>query len=200
LYYLEWRQTIYAILSLTGPDGKLKVEVWIAPPGTTSVREDMVPSDWNTATLTPRASQKVLVGKRGHSAFRTQIPLVPTSASTVHKCIGDTCSGGVAICISASNVDFNWWQTEMLLVALSRVTSLKHLHFVSAIGQDAELSAIREDSLLGVQQALNKNSIWTEHVMLQLENLDYLKSSEMRIVTRPRPLAYFQTGMLLNMF
>ncbi len=74
----------------------------------------------------------------------------------------------------------------MLLVAMSRVKQLKDLHFVSAIGSQASREEIQKDSLEGVEYSLNKNSHWTEHVMMLLENLNYLKSQRLVITTTPR--------------
>jgi predicted GIY-YIG superfamily endonuclease len=83
----------------------------------------------------------------------------------------------------------------MVLTALSRCKTLKDLHFVSGIGDHASIQQIREDSVQGVIDALNKNSVFAEHISFVLRSLDFCQTRDMKTVARPTAFPLLETGI-----
>lgn len=93
----------------------------------------------------------------------------------MHKAIGLTAEA-ISVQISATDKDFEIWETEMLLVILSRVRQFSHIYVIGYEGQTPE--EIKNDFLLGVEASLNKNAPFLAYIKQLLRSLDYLPNAK----------------------
>lgn len=158
----------------------------VAPAGHATAEPDVdPPADWPRLKLSIRDSQRHIVGNRLNRAFRKQLPLLQYGTTTVHKAIGLTAEA-ISIQISAKDKAFQLWETEMLLVIMSRVRRFSDIYIVGYEGQTPE--EIKNDFLDGVDYALNKNAPFAAYIKELITKLDYLPAA--LPVRPPRPLRF----------
>ena len=101
-------------------------------------------SGWRTVSV--RRMEGLSQNFRNHSSLRrTQFPLKPFQASTIHKCIGDDVpllATQIATTDPIERKMFKLWEKNQLLVLVSRVKELKDLTFVGS--KSATLKTIKD--------------------------------------------------------
>ena len=101
-------------------------------------------SGWRTVSV--RRMEGLPQNFRNHSSLRrTQFPLKPFQASTIHKCIGDDVpllATQIATTDPFERKMFKLWEKNQLLVLVSRVKELKDLTFVGS--KSATLKTIKD--------------------------------------------------------
>jgi predicted GIY-YIG superfamily endonuclease len=135
------------------------ITVALVPPGVRNF--DVVQLEWPTIPVRRIASIPVVVAFGLVKGRRTQFPLRYYLANTIHRLMGETCREA-ATEISTTKKENRLWQREQLLVLLSRVPSLRNLHFVGN----------KQETLDAMKKVLGQTSMWAHMTEARLETLN----------------------------
>lgn len=139
------------------------VGVRLVPPGIREFDVNQIPNDWPLCLIKRRYSVPVVIGRGCLRARRNQYPMRHYLTTTAHRVIGQTCSN-IATQISIVDPVYSLWESQQLLVIVSRVQNLRNILFVGD----------KADTLQAIRQLLTPQCPMTEHICSVVNAMDLM--------------------------